>query len=109
MSLDRRVYLATTLVALVGASAMVIAAPQDPLLLANALQTAEDAAPVTWHLQDERNLVDGAPAPADGRNGRALADPAGDGMRTRPPLAIWPVDIRREMQDGATEAAAEAL
>lgn len=94
MSLDRRVYLATALAALVGGSAVVLAAPQDPFTVPASMQSADAAVPVVWH---ESAL---APEPvndtASPRSGLLLVPNGEGGLGVRTP-DVWPVDIRREM------------
>lgn len=95
MSLDRRIYAITAFAALVGGSAVVLAAPQDPYDYPQALVTQEEAKPVVWHdaAAPETLAPETPPAPPVGL---VLSDNGDRGVGVRAP-GVWPVDVRREM------------
>lgn len=103
MSLDRRVYLATALAALVAGGAVFAAAPHDAFTATMTVHT-EDGVPSTpAYPMDGDDAVQpesvaAAPTAHHGRHGLQIVDGAEGGMGVRAPApAIWPVDLRREM------------
>ena len=94
MSLDRRVYLATAFAALVGGSAVVLAAPQDPFTLPASLQASDTEVPLVWH--DVSSSPESVADVGLQGNGAVFVDAGDSGMGVRVP-SHWPVDVRREM------------
>lgn len=99
MSLDRRIYLATALAALVAGTAVVAASPQDPFRDAGTIHTVDGvvsipASAIVLPASDDTDRVYESNNVT--RQGLVIVDGSDGGVGVRAPAA-WPVDLRREM------------